>query len=274
MKNSPKGMTANDVVSEYDHTVSRIGNLDMPVDAAPELAAALVHFAEHRNTSEGLYAFIDIGGGTVDGSVFRLSRDAEGPRFDILSANVDEVGTMAVARRLVAEAYLKMSEIVEKPLIFGGQFPAPTLSASSELEERIQTFFATTIGDARKNLPGQFFAELSYGAVQTRPGLNAPRKPVIPVLVAGGGCRSDWYRNLFSRTYKEYNHEALGIGGYRIETVPTPAGIVDEQYPRFVVAIGLTSQSLHFDKYRLPSRYGPANQLPERQPNVPPYSGR
>jgi hypothetical protein len=148
----------------------------MRIDTAPELAAALVHFAEHRNTPEGLYGFFDIGGGTVDGSVFRLTRRPDGNRFDILSANVDEIGTMAIARRLVAQAYLQMDEIVEKPVIFGGDNPEPTLKIPQKLEERIQTFFTSVMGDAKRKLPGPLFGNLS-DSIQTRPGLNRPPKP-------------------------------------------------------------------------------------------------
>ena len=66
------------------------------------------------------------------GSVFRLTRKPDGIRFDILSANVDEIGTMAIARRLVAQAYLQMDEIVEKPVIFGGEHPTPSSNHSQE----------------------------------------------------------------------------------------------------------------------------------------------
>ena len=117
----------------------------------------------------------------MDGSVFRLTRQPDGIRFDILSANVDEVGTMAIARRLVAQAYLQMDEIVEKPVIFGGEHPAPSLAIPQKLEERIQTFFTSVMGDAKKKLPGPLFGNLS-DSLQTRSGLNQPPKPTIPVV--------------------------------------------------------------------------------------------
>ena len=268
----PDNPLATDLMDDYARTLTAIGDREMRVDTAPELAAALVHFAEHRNTPEGLYAFFDVGGGTVDGSVFRLTRKPDGIRFDILSANVDEIGTMAIARRLVAQAYLQMDEIVEKPVIFGGEHPTPSSTIPKKLEERIQTFFTSVMGDAKKKLPGLLFGNLS-DSLQARSGLNRPPKPTVPVFMAGGGAGSEWYRKLFYRTHTEYNHESsLGIGGYKIATVPPPIGIVDEQYPRFVVALGLTSGSLHFDKYRLPSRFQTAQPLPPRTSSAIPYT--
>jgi hypothetical protein len=90
----------SELVAQYAETAARVQPNDMPIQVAPELTAALVHFAEHRNTAAGVYSFFDIGGGTLDGSVFRLRRERDGPSFDILSANVEELGTMAVSRKI------------------------------------------------------------------------------------------------------------------------------------------------------------------------------
>ncbi len=267
----PHPPTTDDLVDHYTTTAAGIGNREMPVSVVPELAAALVHFAEQRNTPAGLYAFIDIGGGTVDGAVFRLTRELEGSRFVILSADVDEIGTMAVARHLVANAYLEMSELVEKPIIFDGPTPAPRLPIPKSLEQRVQTVFAKIVGEARRKLPGQNFENFSDTITKSKPGLNPPSLPIIPLYIAGGGCTSEWYRHLFARIHQEFNHSSWGIGGYKIETVPRPPNVLDDEYPRFVVALGLTSQTLHFDKYKLPSRVGQAAPLTPRPPPVTPY---
>jgi hypothetical protein len=100
----PQSPTVHDLIRRYERTAKAIVGRELAVNVSPELAAALVHFAEQRNTPEGLYVFVDVGGGTVDGSVCRLSRSIEGSRFEILSADVDEIGTMAIARELVADA--------------------------------------------------------------------------------------------------------------------------------------------------------------------------
>ena len=67
--------------------------------------------------------------------------------------------------------------------------------------------------------------------------------PVIPIFVAGGGCQSEWYLNVLERTHGTFNHAAWGIGGYQIGLIPPPSGMKTNDYPRFVVAIGLTSQA-------------------------------
>ena len=256
-----------ELVTEYDKAALGINPADMPIQVAPELTAALAHFGEHRNTAAGAYSFFDIGGGTLDGSVFRLRREREGASFDILSANVEELGTMAVARHVVAHAYKSIATEVEKPIIFGGEAPVAKFGMPKQVEERIQTFFASVIGQAHKR--GLFPASSHF----TSRRLDGPVKHTLPVFIAGGGCRSEWYQSLFSRTCDEYGHnKQWGIAGYDIKIVPPPSGALDDEYPRFVIALGLTSENLHFHQYRLPSRYSTIPNLPNRASSVPNYA--
>ena len=69
-----------------------------------------------------------------------------------------------------------------------------------------------------------------------------------------------------------YGHDRWDIGGYDVKIIPPPPGVVQDDYPRFVVALGLTSQSLHFDKYKLPSKFGPAPAMPHRKIPAPDYA--
>src|SRR5690606_6255609 len=112
-----------ELVAQYESALDGTNHRDLPIQVIPELSAALVHFAEHRNRPEGYYGFLDIGGGTLDGSVFELQRDIEGPRVRILAADVAELGTMAIARHIVANAHRNMVELIEKPLILDSGSP-------------------------------------------------------------------------------------------------------------------------------------------------------
>ncbi len=255
------------LAAEYENTTREVNLNDMPIQVAPELTAALAHFAEHRNTPSGAYSFFDIGGGTLDGSVFRLRRDRDESSFDILSADVDELGTMAITRNLVVHVYKSMANLVEGPIILGGVSPHIGFPIPKQIEERIQTFFATVISRAVQR--GLF----PPSAQSSRRGLNEAPKPTLPVFVGGGGCRSEWYQRLFVRTCEEYRHSAQwGVTGYDVKIVPAPSGIVDDDYPRFVIALGLTSPNLHFNQYRLPSRYSRSANLPDRKISAPNYA--
>ncbi len=261
----PYNPTIKELVADYEKAVGATNHHDLPIQVIAELSAALVHFAEHRNSPEGYYGFLDIGGGTLDGSVFELQRDIEGPRVRILAADVEELGTMAIARHVVANAHRNMVDLIEKPLIVGGELPEISLPVPKEIEKRVQTLFASVMAKAR----GKMKIEQEEFA---RPGLNKPKPPIIPIYLAGGGANSEWYRQLFARLHKDFNHgSAWGIGGYDLETIPAPFGLNDADYPRFVIASGLTSDAIRFERYKLPSRIRPPPGLPAREPSVPRY---
>jgi hypothetical protein len=84
-------------------------HIDKAISAFPELAAALSEYIRDPNRPEGLYGFCDIGGGTIDGAIFRLNRGAGYPRLAIPSAAVRPLGTVAVARDLVRRAGTALS---------------------------------------------------------------------------------------------------------------------------------------------------------------------
>jgi hypothetical protein len=250
----PRAASLGELMADYAHTATSLGPREMPIRVAPELAAALAHFAEHRNTMPGLYGFFDIGGGTLDGTLFRVDRQANGVFFDVLSAQVDELGTMAIARRSAAQIFQDMNEFIEKPIIFGGPTPTAEVPIPKDIEPSIQAFFSRVIDTARQKMPGQQFSTQLDAPKFLRAGRKrSTRMPVIPIFVAGGGCQSEWYLNVLEATHRTYNHAEWGIGGYQIGLIPPPSGMKTNEYPRFVVAIGLTSPRVHADDYRLPN---------------------
>jgi len=262
----PRPASLAELMADYAHTATSLGPREMPIRVAPELAAALAHFAEHRNTMPGLYGFFDIGGGTLDGTLFRVDRQANGVLFDVLSAQVDELGTMAIARRSAAQIFQDMNEFIEKPIIFGGATPTAEVPIPEDVEPSIQAFFSRVIDAARQKMPGQNFATQVDTPRLLRGGRKrSARMPVIPIFVAGGGCQSEWYLNALGRAHRTFKHAAWGIGGYQIGLIPPPSGMKTNEYPRFVVAIGLTSPRVHSDDYRLPN----GAIMPFRTPAAP-----
>jgi hypothetical protein len=212
----------------------------------------LAHFGEHRNTAPGLYALFDIGGGTLDGAAFRLERGKDGPEFHICAAEVDELGTMAIARRLLSCMGEDMEKHFEQPIILGGKSPSLMLPCA-EVERSIQVLLHRVMTQTRRKLPSVLFSEdfdRPSPCLRTIAGLKLP---IVPIFLAGGGAPSEWYKQVFHRTQADLNQHQYDIGGYEVRLLPPPAGSTNNDYPRFVVASGLTSTRLHFNKYRLPS---------------------
>ncbi|WP_134500734.1 hypothetical protein [Microvirga pakistanensis] len=266
----------NELVKDYEASLKTLPSAsdDLPIQVAPELTAALAHFGEDKNTAPGLYAFFDIGGGTLDGSAFRLQRQPDGPKFDIYAAEVNSLGTMAVARHALtcmgkkprsARERQTMLERLEQQIILGGRTPRIVVG---DLERKVQVLLHSVVSQTRRKCQTPFSDDL-YGE---RPGLRTlanVQYPVIPLFLGGGGARSEWYQALFLRTSNDLNQHQIGVGGYSVRLLPRPPGTKDDDYPRFVIALGLTSRGLHWDRYKLPSSIPLPPPPPEWQPPTP-----
>jgi hypothetical protein len=98
----PSNFKVAAVARAYHEEAAAIDRDSSPASVFPELAAALTEYIRDPNRPEGLYyGFCDIGGGTIDGAIFRLHRTSGLPRLAILSASVAPYGTAAVARAVV-----------------------------------------------------------------------------------------------------------------------------------------------------------------------------
>jgi len=243
----------------YGSTVGQIAGAldDLPIRVAPELTAALAHFGDNRNTAPGLYAFIDIGGGTLDGSAFELRRGPNGPEFTIYAAEVDELGTMALAHHALGEIERDLEAGIETQLILGGMAPSISIPPQKlelrKSEERVQKLLHRVGAITRKKQPGLRFSDDLYASSRKLQSIANPAHPVIPVFLSGGGARSEWYQSLFRRTSADFNEHQYGIGGYDVRLLPRPPGNNDDDYLRFVIATGLASARLHWNQYQLPS---------------------
>jgi len=264
----------NEIVAKYEASVGLLAGAwdSLPIRVVPELTAALAHFGEDRNTAPGLYAFLDIGGGTLDGSAFLLKRGPDGSEFNIYAAEVDSLGTMAVAQHTLrrmgqgqstGKQHQSTLERLEKQIILGGKSP---LVSMSEIERKVQVLLHKVVAGTRSKYPNLHFSDDFYTPVPRLRALANPTHPTIPIFLAGGGARSNWYQELFRRTCKDFNQHQYGVGGYEVRLLPRPPGTNDDDYPRFVIALGLTSRRLGWDPYQLPSETPDPPKPPEWRP--------
>ncbi len=265
----PPDFKVSALASAY-HEATAVIDLDgSPASVFPELAAALSEYIRDPNRPEGLYyGFCDIGGGTIDGAIFRLHRTSGVPRLAILSASVAPYGTAAVARTVIAK--------------FDGHLPGDKASALSarvegvltnnqaphelamrvlrkhdaEPRTKVQDFLRGFVNEARlkRNVSGHTFADPFSG------------QPIeLRFFLAGGGAESGWYRTALSLDPKE-NQAFYGVRKLRLETVKRSAGFRGTEFPRFVIALGLTNlpDELEEASRLLPSRIKKKPPLPER----------
>jgi hypothetical protein len=151
-----------------------------------------------------------------------------------------------------------LDSLVEQPIIFGSTTPSLKLPLD-DVGYRVQKLFSQVVRQAKLRMPNVEFTEFERPKLKSIAGpLERPR---YPVFVAGGGARSEWYVDLFQRTRKDFGLHQVGLGECDVKIVPAPDTFSGDDYARFVVAIGLTSDNVLFDSYRLPSNTPPTPPL-------------
>jgi hypothetical protein len=258
----------------YQQQAATVDRDNSPASVFPELAAALTEYIRDPNRPEGLfYGFCDIGGGTVDGAIFRLHRASGLPRLAILSASVAPYGTAAVARGIVgkldrglpAEKASALSSQVEALLVEKQSLPVVVQEPAARFFKKhdaepmtnVQNFLRQFVNEARmkRNVNGHTFADPFTG-----------EKIELRFFLAGGGAESGWYRTALSLD-PEVNQALYGVKKVRLETVKRSAGFRGNEFSRFVIALGLTNlpDELEEASQLLPSKIEKKPPLPERE---------
>lgn len=271
----PPGQKVPALAQSYRQQAVAIDRDSSPASVFPELAAALAEYIRDPNRPEGHYGFCDVGGGTIDGAIFRLHRTSNGPVLAILSASVAPYGTAAVAWGVIGKldgqrpAVPKAAELSARieALLTDRQVPAhlaQELAAQAlrkhEAEARgnVQNFVRRFVNEARmkRNVNGYTFADPLTG-----------KEIELRFLLAGGGAESGWYRAAILGLDPKDNQAFYGVKKVRLETVKRSAGFRGGDFPRFVIALGLTNlpDELEEASRLLPSRIKKKPPLPERE---------
>jgi len=256
----------------YEREAATTDRDNTPASVFPELAAALTEYVRDPNRPDGLYyGFCDIGGGTIDGAIFRLHRTSGRARLAILSASVAPHGTAAIARTMAgkldgslsADEASVLSLQIESLLtdkqasaVATHDLAARTLKEhEAEATTKVQIFLRQFVDEARRkrNVNGYTFADPYTG-----------KEIDLRFFLAGGGADSGWYRAALNLDPKD-NQAFYGVKKLRFETVKRSAGIRGGDFTRFVIALGLTNlpDDLEEASRLLPSRIKKKPPLPE-----------
>ena len=184
---TPK-LRLDDLCGLYNQTIRTLDLANSPATVVPELTAALHEFVSDPNRADNLYGYFDIGGGTVDGAVFRVNRTGVGMPLQIHAARVDCCGTMAVSRTMLTEIYSRLTHYIEVPLRGPLDCPDIKIPLSEALafrdgqstKDEIQNLVETVIGKTKRQLYGQMFSP--------RVDATARDTPPLRVFLAGGGA--------------------------------------------------------------------------------------
>jgi hypothetical protein len=255
----------DDLCILYQHTLRQIDKEASPAAIVPELTAGLHEFVKDPNRADSLYGFFDVGGGTLDGAIFWINRSDIGLPLQIHASRVDHCGTMALSRAMLLEIYQKMPHYIERALIGPNQIPHLDFPLNEALSfrdnqtalEEIQNLVGSLVQTTKRHLYGRMFS----------PRVDATERdtPPLRVFVAGGGANSGWYKSAIEATFQARGLEGLGLTGIRSEIVPKPSYYRQDDYPRFVIALGLADFSSALVDARLPSQFRNAQSPQDRR---------
>jgi hypothetical protein len=262
----------DDLKSAYDQFIGNLDCKSSPAQVVPELTAAIHQLIRDPNREDTLYGLVDVGGGTLDGAIFHVNRSGIGRPLRIHAARVDQCGTIAVSRMMVAEIYSKLSDYVEAALVSKQESPTLQLPLTKLLNFRddksveilVHNVIGGVIQSTRRQLYGQMFSP--------RVDATARDTPPLRVFIAGGGATSAWYKSAVERTFVTRNLSQFGLTGIRSEIIAKPADYRGDDFPRFVIALGLADSVVALADAQLPSQFRNADSPPERGPPAAPIT--
>ena len=128
----------------------------------------------------------------------------------------------------------------------------------AEPRTNVQNFVRRFVNEARlkRNVNGHTFADPFAG-----------EKIELRFFLAGGGAESGWYKTAIRSLDPKDNQAFYSVKKLRLETVKRSAGFRGDDFPRFVIALGLTNlpDELEEASHLLPSKIEKKPALPERE---------
>ena len=166
----------------------------------PESAAGMTGFAQSLRSAAGLYLLVDVGALTLDVSMFRLNRGAEGDRrYSFMAANVRPLGVESI--------------------------------------EWFKTKREKTEDDCNRQCRRSLLDVIEHTKTKKDPAASVWHGESLPVLLTGGGAANKLHQevvNWFDEGFRTSHYDTDGI---RLVPLPAPRSI-DWPEPLEGVAIG------------------------------------
>ena len=223
------------------------------VNVVPEFVAHLATYISTRQQESGLCVTIDVGGGTMDVSIFNVLEDNEEERYRVFSRKVKRLGV----RYLIESRKEKLGnvdEIMSSPfdnLPSDDRFCTYFNIESEELNE-IDLPFVEDIADlVRSQLT--YTREYRYPtAPQWHDASFDTYGDRIPAFLYGGGALSDFYGDLLRRFERREIPIPFRLRFAQAQTPPDvrPANLPAGIFARLSVAYGLSIDYLNISRIR------------------------
>lgn len=225
----PETMSLEKIASLYNANSSESNAV---LRTVPELYAEALWFIEKSSTDEGIYAILDIGGGTVDYATIAVRREAGVKKTDVYSQGAKPLGVEILLKKFFPEKYLTDRESCLGDLMYSN-IKIPPHDAKNPLVD---------VQHVHGNAFERLFFQGVVDAKEIRPNLmnrhfNAkPRRP-ISYYTFGGGAELEWFHSIINQ-HNEFI-ETAGIPRLKREVVEA-----DLPHNRLIIAYQLSQSSL------------------------------
>jgi len=221
------------------------GTGDVAVEVVPEVAAEATGYARSQRRNEGLHLLVDVGASTLDICTFILRESAGDDCYEMLTADVQRLGTMALYKGRVDGVHKAVEAHVTN--LWSKCDPVrPIPESPQEYLPEAQVLAENVVA------AGQEYAKTCKRTLwrtvidlKTRRDPNSPRwKDGLPTFLCGGGSAMELYGDVLSRLSSELGSFYKGTRGLLRYSLPKPEELeatVDEaNYHRLAVAWGLS----------------------------------
>lgn len=250
-------LVAKDLMRDLTRRLQKQGK-DFDCFAYSEIGAEVASIVLSRTTEEGLYAFVDIGAGTVDASVFRFWRDGGETKRPPYAAEVFKNGAAQLEIRASRNSEFssdKLKEIKEK---FMNLSKSEREQYSNEIEFLI--FASEEIKVETIKILEKVFRE-AYEKER-----NIDKWKDLKLILGGGGSKLKCYNEAANQAFSLKNSKKPILPETTILPKPDDFqmfGLPESEFHRFAVAYGLS-----YEIVNLPEMIFAKDVAPTRQPSA------
>lgn len=251
--------TLEAVLEAYERTASPELVQDSACQVVAEIGAAVLSFVSSREAEEGVYSYLDIGGGTVDSVAFHFRRGAP---IAFYAGKVETLGVEAIANTIMpevdkdalaslasalpgmADALLRNADDFSAALV-GNQLTDFDIERLIPKRKELQSQVSATIWEAKQKDGRDWLREEIQPVIRRLMSVDRLRVKKFCIFIGGGGASSKWYQNAVLDTHEERQHFNCGIPPYILGEVRRPKdlemnGISEKDFHRFAIAYGLS----------------------------------
>lgn len=210
----------------------------------PEVAAQVACMYLSRSARDGIYAFVDVGAGTLDASIFRLASTGREPQLNFYGASVVKCGAAhleSIASRQLAERASTWFKSIKEgcPRIGSAMFLLP---------EEAGVYLENAYGWIEKRIESELRSLLKESFAKEQ---DVRHWRGLQLFLGGGGANVPLYSHASTKALK-----GLAID-LKIDELPVPQdfnmnGLPRKAFHRFAVAYGLSFNVVNLADIALP----------------------